>query len=92
MLSGAALSPKTRGVADLDDRIAALSRFETWSKPTRLDYANLLGEHRWREYLALLDAAVRHLSAAQRVAIELRAVADQKLANQPRQPTANAME
>lgn len=79
--SNAALSPSRRAVPGLADKIARLEVFEAWSKPTRIDYAGVIGETRWRDYLQLLDTAVGHLTLAQKAALELRAIADLQLAN-----------
>lgn len=50
MLSSARLSPATRGVADLDNRIARLEAFEGWGTPTTVDFESLIGADLWAEH------------------------------------------
>lgn len=64
MLSSARLAPATRGVVDLDDRIARLEAFEDWGTPTRVDFESLIGADLWaahwrnhRDLLALMRVA-----------------------------------
>jgi 5-methylcytosine-specific restriction endonuclease McrA len=61
MVSSATLSPKTRGVIGIEDRIARLSKYELWREPTRIAFeevidAGLWTRHQanWRTVLALL--------------------------------------
>lgn len=44
MLGPARLSPKTRGIPDLDARIERLERFVAWSKPTLFDFEAAVGK------------------------------------------------
>jgi HNH endonuclease len=74
MFSTAARSPKQRGVPDIAERAARLEAYETWRKPVCIDYARIVGSERWSQYQDLLDTAVRHLSEAQKVALELQAI------------------
>jgi hypothetical protein len=74
MESSARLSPKTRNVPDLAARIARLEACEKWRKPTRIDFAAVVGpemwdRHRknWRDVLALLKTS-------QELASEIRTV------------------
>lgn len=50
MLGSARLSPRTRGVADLADRVARLEAFEGWGTPTRVDLEALAGAALWAEH------------------------------------------
>lgn len=81
MLGSAKRSPRSRGIQDLDQRIERLERFEAWSKPTRIQYEDIFGPARWEEYMSLLDSAVAHLLKAQKVALELRTIANFELTN-----------
>jgi hypothetical protein len=73
ILGNARLSPRVRGVADLDARIARLQRFEEWRPPTKLNIPEVVGEQLWAEYRSnwreLLDAMRR----SDTLAAELRA-------------------
>ncbi|MEJ1155149.1 HNH endonuclease [Microbacterium marmarense] len=59
MLSSARLSPTTRGVVDIEVRMARLSDFESWGTPTKVDFEALVGaelwEMHWRNHQAILD-------------------------------------
>lgn len=59
MKSSARLSPRTRGIADLQQRIERLRAYELWGSPTKLDFEEIAGgevwaEH-WRNWRALQD-------------------------------------
>ncbi len=82
MFSEAARSPRRRGVADLDQRAKRLEAYEAWREPICIDYASIVGGERWSHYRDLLDAAVAHLSAAQKVALELQSIIKAGLAGQ----------
>jgi hypothetical protein len=82
MLGAAARSPKRRGIAELDERVARLEAYERWRQPVCIDYAAIVGPERWSQYQALLDTAVAHLSAAQNVALELLAIVNAGLRKQ----------
>jgi HNH endonuclease len=72
MLSMATRSPKRRGISDLDERVSRLEACESWRKPVCIDHATIVGPERWAQYRELLDTAVAHLGAAQKVALELQ--------------------
>lgn len=82
MLGNAVLSPRRRGVVDLDLRVARLTAFENWRKPVCIHYSTLFGADRWTEYCTLLDVAVTHLTAAQQTASELLRLANIQLSTQ----------
>lgn len=83
MQGSAALSPRSRRIADLDVRIEKLAAYEQWRKPVCINYAALTGPTKWAKYIQLLDKAVESLSAAQKTALEFQAVISSSLsANQ----------
>lgn len=50
-ISGPAkLSPKSRGVLDLDVRIERLQRYESWKAPTQLDFESIVGTDIWKRH------------------------------------------
>lgn len=64
MRGSAKLSPKTRGVPDLEARVARLEAFEAWRQPRKIDFSAVVGaemwdRHRknWREILDLLKSS-----------------------------------
>ena len=83
MLSSAKQSPKTRGIKDIDARIARLEDFEKWSQPVQIDYAGLAGEAAWNKHLQHLEATLKLLEEAEEHAKELRTAA-RAFATRPR--------
>lgn len=83
MLGTAKLSPKRRGVPELECRVARLEAFASWRKPICIDYTLWLGEARWHEYLERLEVVVAHLNGAQVLAKALRSEVNQKLCGGP---------
>lgn len=57
--SNAKLSPKKRGILDLSKRISRLEKYEMWGKPTKLDFAEIVGvdewNKHWQKWQAILD-------------------------------------
>lgn len=47
MLSNAVLSPKTRGIKDINKRIKYLEKYEQWKKPTKMDFELIVGKKQW---------------------------------------------
>ncbi|MER7796362.1 HNH endonuclease [Microbacterium sp. NPDC096154] len=50
MRGPAPLSPATRGVADIEGRIERLIRFENWGEPTKVDFAEVVGDELWEKH------------------------------------------
>jgi hypothetical protein len=50
MFGPARLSPGTRGVAGVDDRAGRLEQYEAWGSPTRIDFAEVVGEGLWQKH------------------------------------------
>jgi hypothetical protein len=50
MMSSAKLSPRTRGIADLEQRIDKLQAYELWGSPTKLDFEQIVGTEVWAEH------------------------------------------
>lgn len=72
MCSKAKWSPTTRGIADLDDRIARLERYERWKTPTKVDFVQLIGSDEWEQYWSLCEGVVSELKRSQEIADALR--------------------
>lgn len=74
-------SPKTRGVPDLQERIATLARFEQWGNVQPLDLRELAGAHHWDEHWANLAAIEQSMKRAQLHANQLREAIAEALIN-----------
>ena len=50
MLSDAALSPKTKGIPDIESRIRSLEKYENWGTPTNMDFEKIVGKVPWAQH------------------------------------------
>jgi hypothetical protein len=73
MFSDARLSPKRRGVADIDSRAEKLDRFEQWGTPARIDFASVVGESLWLEHWEHHARLLELMREAEATAREIRA-------------------
>jgi hypothetical protein len=58
-------SPKTRGIANLDERIALIEKFERWGNVKPLPLRKCVGEEEWLSYWARCDKITAQLREAQ---------------------------
>ncbi len=72
MLSNAPLSPKSREIRDLDDRIERLKAYERWRKVERLDFRQMVGHEEWDAYWQSLDDVIDSMSQGQALAESIR--------------------
>ncbi|MBF3237978.1 HNH endonuclease [Aeromonas veronii] len=69
--STAKLSPKSRGVPDLIQRIEKLRKYEAWKEPTKVDFESVVGKEKWEQHWEnweLVQSTMRH---AQTLATEI---------------------
>lgn len=91
MFGPARLSPRTRGVADIDARAAVLERYEQWTRPTRVDFAAIVGEELWAQHWANHRALLRQMREAEatvdlirnRIAARMEAAEEPMLTGEP---------
>lgn len=81
MLGSARLSPATRGISDLDKRIVVLERYENWRDPTRVDFAQMVGEELWDQHWANHVALLDQMREAEKVVDLIRARITEAMAN-----------
>ena len=72
MLGSARLSPASRRIPDLAERVRALSAFEHWRTPEPLDLESLVGRELWQEYWTQRDQLLDQMDSCQRLAEQLR--------------------
>jgi hypothetical protein len=48
--SNAKLSPKTKGIQDLEQRIARLEAYQNWKTPNLVDFQAIVGEEMWEKH------------------------------------------
>jgi hypothetical protein len=85
MLRQTGNTPKNRGIADLDERVGRLERFEVWREPTKVDFREILGDEDFEEYWRELDRVVTELQKSQAMADNLKQkIADARSRWEPR--------
>lgn len=59
MISDARLSPKTKGVADIELRMQRLQAYEEWKPRAPIDFGDIVGlgnwEQHWRNHRSLVE-------------------------------------
>ncbi|TFB16686.1 HNH endonuclease [Microbacterium sp. 3H14] len=73
MRSSAPLSPESRGVPDIEDRIARLQEYERQASPTRVDFEAAVGPDLWQQHWAHHKHLLELMRAADQDAQEIRA-------------------
>jgi hypothetical protein len=71
--SDARLSPKTRGVADLEQRVSRLEAFEIWSEPSWVDIESIVGPELWKLHWENHDRVLAVMREADLIAARIRA-------------------
>jgi hypothetical protein len=72
MTSTARLSPVSRGVPDLEERINRLERFEEWAHPTVIDFKEVVGDALWERHWQNLDRLVLLMHECEETASAMR--------------------
>lgn len=91
MEGNAKLSPTTRGVSDLERRIAALQRYEAWRKPRQIEFAALVGPEMWTKHWQNWRGVLDLMKRSQELALEIRTmVAEAEALDSSRTRAANA--
>jgi hypothetical protein len=73
MRGNAKLCPRVRCIADIEERIARLERFEGWRAPTKLDIAEIVGAELWRQYRENWRTLLESMRKSQDLATTLKA-------------------
>lgn len=71
MRSSAVLSPNTRGIRDLEARIARLREYESVADPTRLDFEEIVGPELWSEHWKNWERVQEAMRKAQELAAQI---------------------
>jgi hypothetical protein len=80
LVSSARLSPKTRGVSDIERRIQLLTEYEQVNHPQRIDFRSIVGDEKWDAYWVDRDKIFAAMKDAQILAEDIR-LAVHKAAN-----------
>ena len=71
MLSTAALSPATRGIPDIDERVKRLDAYENWHVPTKMDFEAIVGKNTWLQHLQNLEKIQSLMRESQELATKI---------------------
>ncbi len=74
MEGNARLSPKSRGVSNLADRVARLQKYEAWREPRKLDFAKVAGPKLWELHRKNWRNVLDLLKTSQEIANEIRSI------------------
>lgn len=81
-ITGAAKrSPKTRGINDLEARVARLEQYERWREPRQIDLEALVGVELYKQHWGNWKDLMEMMNKAQEVALAVRAAAVKALSN-----------
>lgn len=73
----ATLSPASRGVPDLEERISRITRYEERFQPVKLDFETIVGKDPWKEYWDAYVHLVEEMRCCDKIASRIRkAIAD----------------
>lgn len=81
MQGSARLSPKTRGVSGLEERVRRLEAYEGWKKPRKIDFAEAVGAELWQRHRKNWSAVLDLLQESQQLATEIRKIVASKHAS-----------
>ena len=71
VVSDAKLSPKSRGVKDIEKRIERLLAYEGWQEPTIIDFESIVGKEKWEQHWANWENVQSTMRQAQELATEI---------------------
>lgn len=74
MEGSARLSPKSRGIDDLEERVARLIRYEAWREPRKIDFAAIVGPEMWKRHRENWRTVLDLLKKSQELATEIRTI------------------
>lgn len=77
ILGGGKRTPASRGIANLEHRIARLNAFEAWRSPTRIDFEAVVPREEWDSYWSMWSEINEEMKRCQ----ELAEVIRQKIAS-----------
>lgn len=69
--STAKLSPASKGVVDLEERISKLDAYESWGNPTIVDFESIIGADTWRRHWLNWESILDSMRVAQALATEI---------------------
>jgi hypothetical protein len=79
MEGDAKLSPKTRGVHNLESRIQHLAKFEAWRQPRKINFAEVVGSELWDRHRGNWRSVLDLLKKSQELAKEIRTIVEKSV-------------
>lgn len=73
MVSDAKLSPKSKGVTDLNERISRLEVYESWGIPTQVDFEAIVGNEIWDQHWKNWELVQSTMQESQKLAEQINA-------------------
>nr|VFJ54676.1 MAG: HNH endonuclease [Candidatus Kentron sp. DK] len=70
--SDAKLSPKTKGIADLDEKVERLADYENWGKPSKIDFESILDRELWKQHWNNHERVQNAMRESQELAEQIR--------------------
>ena len=71
MLSNAKLSPTTRGIKDVTERVKRLKTYEKWGTPTQMNFESVVGKDIWAQHQANLERVQSLMRESQELASKI---------------------
>lgn len=81
IVSDAKLSPRSRKITDLDQRIERLSVYEKWQEPTVIDFETIVGKDKWNQHWANWEAVQNTMRNAQILATDINQLVSKSYEN-----------
>lgn len=65
IISDAPLSPKSKNIINLNDRIRLLDKYENWKEPTRMAFESIVGKEKWNQHWSNWEKVIKFMSESQ---------------------------
>lgn len=72
MFSDAKLSPKSRGVPNIEEKADKLEAYENWERPTKVDFESVVGSEVWSQHWQNWELVQETMREAQLLANEIK--------------------
>ena len=74
MYSNAKQSPFSRQIFDIDKRAKRIRGFENWKTTTNLNFQEIVGSEKWKEYESLYEIIIKSMNDCQIVSDEIKQI------------------
>ena len=72
MLSSAKLSPKSKAITNLEEKVKRLEEFESWDIPTKIDFEKIVGSETWQQHWENCEQVQKTMCTAQTLAEKIK--------------------